>query len=57
MRSVERLDDKLKQFSSVILNRFRALGSWTEEHSRMLNNFLQERFTMAGIVRESNASI
>ena len=57
LRSIERMDDKLKQFSSVVLNRFRSLGSWTEEHSHMLNNFLQERFLMAGIVKESNDTI
>lgn len=51
------MDDKLRQFSNVVLNRFRSLGSWTEQHSQMLNNFLQERFLMAGIVKESNDTI
>ena len=51
------MDDKLKQFSNVVFNRFRALGNWTDQHSLMLNNFLQERFLMAGIVKESNDKI
>lgn len=57
LKSIGRMDDKLKQFSNVVFNRFRALGNWTDEHSLMLNNFLQERFLMAGIVKESNDKI
>lgn len=57
LKSIERMDDKLRQFSSVVLNRFKALGNWTDQHSLMLNNYLQERFLLAGIVKESNEKI
>lgn len=57
IKEIERMENKLQQFSHVIMNRFESLGNWTTRHSEMLNGFLQERFLMAGIVKESNDKI
>jgi hypothetical protein len=51
------MDLKLQQFTRVVLERFHSLGNWTSQHSLMLNSFLQERFLMAGIIRECNDNI
>ena len=57
VKSIDSMDQKLQQFTRVVLDRFRALGSWTSEHSLMLNSFLQERFLMAGIIKECNDNV
>lgn len=54
---LENMDEKLKQFMNIVVQKFRALGSWSDDHSFMLNSFLQERFLMAGIVREANEKL
>lgn len=53
----DNMEQKLQQFTRVVLDRFRALGNWTQDHSLMLNSFLQERFLMAGIIKECNDNV
>lgn len=57
LRNLDSMDLKLQQFTRVVLERFRALGNWTDQHSLMLNSFLQERFLMAGIIKECNDNV
>lgn len=45
---------KLKQFSDSIYRKFESLGQWSLDHQMMLNTFLQERFMMANLVKNSN---
>lgn len=49
--------DQLKLFSDSIQRKFESLGNWTLDHQLMLNSFLQERFIMANIVKNSNMEI
>lgn len=49
--------DQLKLFSDSIQRKFESLGNWTLDHQVMLNSFLQERFIMANIVKNSNLEI
>ena len=51
------MDDKLRQFMRIVVQKFHALGSWSDDHSFMLNGFLQERFLMAGIIKEANEKL
>ncbi len=48
---------KLKQFSDTVYRKFESLGSWSFDHQMMLNTFLQERFMMANLVKNSNLEI
>ena len=48
---------KLKQFSETVYRKFESLGSWSFDHQMMLNTFLQERFMMANLVKNSNLEI
>lgn len=57
LKPIENMDDRLKQFMTIVLQKFHALGSWSDDHSFMLNSFLQERFLMAGIIKESNEKL
>ena len=56
-KGVESLNEKIGEMGSSMLNRFRTLGEWTHENTIMLNNFLEEKFLLSNIVRESNRSI
>lgn len=49
--------DQLKLFSDSVQRKFESLGNWTLDHQLMLNSFLQERFVMANIVKNSNLEI
>lgn len=33
------------------------MGGWSTDHQLMLNSFLQERFLMANVVKNSNEAI
>lgn len=57
LKPIENMDDKLKQFMNIVVQKFHALGSWSDDHSFMLNGFLQERFLMAGIIKEANEKL
>lgn len=57
MKAIENLKEKLGEFGAGVINKFKSLGNWTDRHSLMLSNFLEERFLMAGLVRESNRTI
>lgn len=48
---------KLKQFSDSIYRKFESLGNWSYDHQMMLNTFLQERFMMANLVKNTNIEI
>jgi hypothetical protein len=48
---------KLKQFSDSVYRKFESLGNWSYDHQMMLNTFLQERFMMANLVKNSNLEI
>lgn len=54
---IDNLKDKLGEYGLVVVNKFKSLGEWTEQHSLTLNSFLEERFLMAGLVKESNRTI
>lgn len=48
----------LKTYTDGALKKFNALGgSWTRDHELMLNTILQERFTMANIIKNANLEI
>lgn len=49
--------DQLKVFSDSVQRKFESFGPWTLDHQLMLNSFLQERFVMANIVKNSNVEI
>lgn len=51
------LTDQLRVFSDSVQRKFESLGPWTLDHQMMLNSFLQERFVMANIVKNSNIEI
>ncbi len=48
---------KLKKFSDSVYRKFESLGNWSYDHQMMLNTFLQERFMMANLVKNSNLEI
>ena len=48
---------KLKSFSDSVNRKFESLGPWSTEHQLMLNSFLQERFLMANLIKNSNLEI
>ena len=48
---------KLAQFEQVVSQKFQSLGTWTHDHQLMLNSFLQERFVMANILKNTNVEM
>jgi hypothetical protein len=51
------ITDQLKLFADSVHRKFESLGPWTLDHQVMLNSFLQERFVMANIIKNSNLEI
>lgn len=41
LREEENMEGKLREFMKVVMEKFKGLGTWTEEHSMILNGFLQ----------------
>jgi len=41
LKPIENMNDKLRQFMNIVVQKFRALGNWSDQHSFMLNGFLQ----------------
>lgn len=56
-KAVESLNQKVEDFGHSIVKKFETLGEWTHENSLMLNNFLQEKFLLSNLVKDSNRSI
>jgi hypothetical protein len=57
LKPIENMNERLQQFMKIVVQKFNSLGNWSEDHSFMLNSFLQERFLMAGIITEANQKI
>ena len=51
------MSTKLRSFSDGVNRKFESLGTWSTDHQLMLNNFIQERFVMANLVKTANEEI
>jgi hypothetical protein len=41
----------------IVVQKFNSLDNWSDNHSFVLNSFLQERFLMASIITEANQKL
>lgn len=55
--SGESFSNQINEFSNSVQRKFAEMGGWSSDHQLMLNSFLQERFLMANVVKNSNQSI